>query len=172
MNIPKRTDSEVYRLGIDALITNFGPLGTSRFLNQIEQRTGNYTLERQKWLDNLPDIDTLIKQIRQVNEEVEAENKRIAKLKIYICRNEKPQVACIREIPDEDLYRLGLELLIDTLGLGGMSHFLRVCEPGTGTYAVDRYKHPELDKKIIKLSEHAREKKNKPRRDSIFAISL
>ena len=156
MNIPKRTDSEVYHLGIDVLITNFGSLGTSRFLNQIEPRTGNYTLERQKWQDNLPDIDTLIKQIRQVNEEVEVENKRIAKLKIYICRNEKPQAARVREIPDEDLYRLGLELLIDTLGLGGMSHFLRVCEPGTGAYAVDRYKHPKLDKKINKI-ERARE---------------
>ena len=160
MNIFKRTDSEVYRLGIDTLITHFGTFGTSRFLNQIKPRTGNYTLERQKWLDNLPDIDTLIKQIRQVNKEVEAENKRIAKLKIYICRNEKPQVARVREIPDEDLYRLGLELLIDTLGLGGMSHFLRVCEPGTGVYAVDRYEHPELDKKIDKI-ERARERERK-----------
>ena len=160
MNIPKRTDSEVYRLGIDALITNFGPLGASRFLSQIEPRTGNYTLEREKWIDNLPDIDTLIKQIRRVNEEVEAENKRIAKLKIYICRNEKPQVARVREISDEDLYRLGLELLIDTLGLGGMSHFLRVCEPGIGAYAVDRYKHPELDKEINKI-ERAREGEEK-----------
>ena len=144
MNIRKRTDSEVYRLGIDALITNLGTTGASRFLNQIEPRTGNYTLERHEWLDNLPDIDTLIEQIRQVNKEVEAENKRIAKLKTDICGNGKPQASRVREISDEDLYRLGLELLIDTLGLGGMSHFLRVCEPRTGVYAVDRYKNPEL----------------------------
>ena len=146
MNIRKRTDSEVYRLGIDALITNLGTTGASRFLNQIEPRTGNYTLERHEWLDNLPDIDTLIEQIRQVNKEVEAENKRIAKLKTDICGNGKPQASRVREISDEDLYRLGLELLIDTLGLGGMSHFLRVCEPGTGVYAVDRYENPELVK--------------------------
>ena len=144
MNIRKRTDSEVYRLGIDALITNLGTTGASRFLNQIEPRTGNYTLERHEWLDNLPDIDTLIEQIRQVNKEVEAENKRIAKLKTDICGNGKPQASRVREISDEDLYRLGLELLIDTLGLGEMSHFLRVCEPGIGVYAVDRYKNPEL----------------------------
>lgn len=160
MNILKKTDSEVYRLGIDALINNLGTTGASRFLSQIKPRTGNYTLERQEWLNNLPDIDTLVKQIRQANEEVEIENKRIAKLKIYICRNEKPQAARVREIPDEDLYRLGLELLIDTLGLGGVSHFLRVCEPGTGAYAVDRYKHPELDKEINKI-ERAREGKRK-----------
>ncbi len=144
MNIPKRTDSEVYQLGIDALINNLGTPGASRFLNQIKPRTGNYTLERQEWLNNLPDIDTLVKQIRQVNEEVEAENKRIAKLKADICGNGKPQATRVRKISDEDIYRIGLELLIDTLGLGGMSHFLRVCEPGTGVYAVDRYKNPTL----------------------------
>ena len=146
MKILKRTDNEVYHLGIDALINNLGPTGASRFLNQIEPRTGDYTLERHKWQDNLPDIDTLVKQIRQVNKEVEAENKRIAKLKIDICENGKPQATRIREISDEDLYRLGLDSLVDKLGPGGMSHFLRVCEPGTGVYAVDRYKNPELTK--------------------------
>lgn len=146
MKIPKRTDNEVYHLGIDALINNLGPTGASRFLNQIEPRTGNYTLERHKWLDNLPDIDTLVKQIQQVNKKVEAENKRIAKLKIDIRKNGKPQATRIREISDEDLYRLGLDSLVDKLGPGGMSHFLRVCEPGTGVYAVDRYKNPKLTK--------------------------
>ena len=146
MKILKRTDNEVYHLGIDALINNLGPTGASRFLNQIEPRTGDYTLERHKWQDNLPDIDTLVKQIRQVNKEVEAENKRIAKLKIDICENGKPQATRIREISDEDLYRLGLDSLVDKLGPGGMSHFLRVCEPGTGVYAVDRYKNPKLTK--------------------------
>ena len=146
MKILKRTDNEVYHLGIDALINNLGPTGASRFLNQIEPRTGDYTLERHKWQDNLPDIDTLVKQIRQVNKEVEAENKRIAKLKIDICENGKPPATRIREISDEDLYRLGLDSLVDKLGPGGMSHFLRVCEPGTGVYAVDRYKNPKLTK--------------------------
>ena len=142
--LKKRTDSEVYHLGIDALINNFGITGTSRFLNQIEPRTGNYTLERHKWLDTLPDIDTLVEQIRQVNKEVEIENQRIAKLKTDICGNGKPQIKRLQEISDEDLYRIGLDLLIETLGLGGMPHFLRVCEPRTGVYAVDRYKNPKL----------------------------
>ena len=142
--LKKRTDSEVYHLGIDALINNFGAAGTSRFLNQIEPRTGNYTLERHKWLDTLPDIDTLVEQIRQVNKKVEIENKRITKLKTDICGNGKPEIKRLQEISDEDLYRIGLDLLIETLGLGGMPHFLRVCEPGTGVYAVDRYKNPKL----------------------------
>ena len=146
MNILKRTDSEVYHLGIDALINNLGTAGASRFLNQIEPRTGNYTRERHKWLDQI-DRETGLMEIREIqkaNIELEAEHKRIAKLKTDICGNGKPQATRVREISDEDVYRLGLELLINTLGLGGMSHFLRVCEPGTGVYAVDRYENPEL----------------------------
>ena len=142
--LKKRTDSEVYHLGIDALINNFGTAGASRFLNQIEPRTGNYTLERHKWLDTLPDIDTLVEQIRQVNKEVEIENQRIAKLKADICGNGNPKIKRLEEISDEDLYRVGLDLLIEMLGLGSMSHFLRVCEPGTGVYAVDRYENSKL----------------------------
>ena len=153
MNILKMTDSEVYHLGIDVLINNLGTPGTSRFLNQIEPPTGNCTLERHKWLDNLPDIDTLAKQIRQAHEEAEVERNRISKLKTDICGDAKPQVTRFREIADEDLYRLGLELLVDTLGLGGMSRFLRLCEPQAGIYAVDRYKHPDLDKEINKIEQ-------------------
>lgn len=148
MNIPKRTDSEVYHLGVDALINNLGTTGASRFLNQIEPRTGNYTLERHEWLDKI-DRKTglaIIKEIQKANIEIETENKRIAKLKIDICENGKPQATRIREISDEDLYRLGLDSLVDKLGPGGMSHFLRVCEPGTGVYAVDQYKNPKLTK--------------------------
>lgn len=144
--LKKRTDSEVYHLGIDALISNFGTAGATRFLNQIEPRTGNYTLERHEWLDKI-DRKTgldLIKEIRKVNIEVEIENQRITKLKTDICGNGKPKINRLEEISDEDLYRVGLHLLIETLGLGSMSHFLRVCEPGTGVYAVDRYENPKL----------------------------
>ena len=144
MNILKMTDSEVYHLGIDTLLNKLGTIGTTRFLNQIQPRTGNYTLERYEWLDNLPDIDTLVEQIHQASKEAKAEQHRISKLKADISENGKPQATRIRETTNEDLYRLGLEFLVDKLGPGGMSHFLRVCEPGRGVYAVDRYKNPKL----------------------------
>ena len=148
-----RTDSEVYHLGIDALINNLGTTGASRFLNQIRPPAGNYTLERHKWLDNLPDIDTLAKQIRQVSKEFEAERIRISKLKADICENRKPQATFVQKITDDDLYRLGLELLIDKLGLGEMSRFLRLCAPGYGTYAVDRYKNSRLIEQTCKTKQ-------------------
>lgn len=146
MKILKKTDREIYRLGINTLINNLGTTGTSRFLNRIEPRTGNYTLERHKWLDRIDRETGLIeiREIQKVNREAAVERNRIFKLKSDICVNGKPQATRVREISDEDLYKIGLEVLSEKLGPGGMSHFLRVCEPGTGVYAVDQYKNPKL----------------------------
>lgn len=150
MNILKTTDSEVYHLGIDILINNLGTTGASRFLNQIEPRTGNYTLERHKWLDKIDrEIGLqMIRDMQKANAEIGAERKRISKLKTHIFKNGALQPIRVREIADDDLYRLGLEFLTDKLGPGGMSRFLRLCEPGRGVYAVDKHKNP-------KLTEHA-----------------
>lgn len=148
MNILKMTDSEVYNLGTEVLVAKLGNLGAFRFLSLIEPRTGNYTLERHEWLDNLPDIDTLIQQTRQASKELEAERSRISKLKTYISKNGTPQPKRIRELSDGDLYRLGLEFLVDKFGPGRMSHFLRICEPGRGIYAVDRYKNSKLTEQV------------------------
>ena len=141
------TDSELYKLGIEALTTKLGKVGASRFLtiNMLAPCTGDYSVERHKWLDDLPDIDTLVEQIHQANKEAEAEQNRISKLKTYISRNGKPLVTRIREISDEDLYKLGLEALVDKLSIAGMPRFIRLCAPGTGPYAIDKYKPPELD---------------------------
>ncbi len=91
-----------------------------------------------------------IAEIQKVNTEAEVKRKRISKLKTDICRNGKPQIRRVREIADDDLYRLGFELLTDELGLGGVSRFLRLCEPGRGIYAVDRYKNPKLIEQTCK----------------------
>ena len=145
MNILKMTDSEVYHLGIDTLLNKLGTIGTTRFLNQIQPRTGNYSVERHEWLDNLPDIDTLVEQIHQASKEAEAERHRTSKLKTYISRKGKPLATRIQAISDEDLYKLGFEALVDKLSIAGMPRFIRLCAPGTGPYAVDQGKRSELD---------------------------
>lgn len=151
MNILKMTDSEVYHLGIEVLLAKLSTTGASRFLNLIEPRTGNYTLERHKWLDKI-DRETglnVIRKIQKAHEEAKAERNRISKLKTDISKNGKPQPTRVQEIADIDLYRLGLEFLTDKLGPGGMSRFLRLCEPGSGIYAVDRYKNSKLNVSLI-----------------------
>ena len=162
MDVLKMTDDEVYQLGIEALANKLGIAGVPRFLKQIQPCTGNYTVERQEWQDNLPDIDTLVEQIRQANKEAEAERNRISKLKTYIFENGKPLATRIREISDEDLYTLGLEALVERLSIAGMPRFIRLCAPGTGPYAADNHKPPELDiAPIIQetKNEHPRNKK-------------
>lgn len=138
------TDNKIYHLGIDTLVKKLGTHGTIRFLTQIEPPTGDYTSKRHEWLDSLPDMDTLIDQIKQSSQEVEAERNRISKLKMDITRNGKYLKRRVQKIPDEDLYRLGLEFLTDELGPIGTFRFLRLCEPDRGAYAIHRHKHPEL----------------------------
>ena len=162
MNVLKMTDNEVYKLGIEALSGTLGSAGVSRFLKQIQPGTGDYSIERHEWLDNLPDIDTLVEQIRQANKEAAAEQTRISKLKTYISKNGKPQPMHVQEISDEDLYKLGLEALVDKLSIAGMPRFIRLCAPGTGPYAIDKYKPPKLDLGLTSQevkNEHAINKK-------------
>ena len=123
MNVLKMTDNEIYQLGIEALAGKLGTAGVSRFLKQIQPCTGDYSVERHKWLDDLPDIDTLVEQIHQASKEFEAERIRISKLKTYISRNGQPLATRIQEISDEDLYKLGLEALVDKLSIAGMPRF-------------------------------------------------
>lgn len=145
MSILKMTDSELYDLGVEALTTKLGKAGASCFLtiNMLAPCTGDYSVERHEWQDNLPDIDTLVEQIRQASKEEEIERKRISKLKTYISKNGKPLATRIRQISDEDLYKLGLEALVDRLSIAGMPRFIRLCAPGTGPYAADKHKPPE-----------------------------
>ncbi len=156
MNILKMTDSELYDLGVEALTTKLGKAGASRFLiiNMHAPCTGDYSVERHEWQDNLPDIDTLVEQIQQASKEEKIERNRISKLKTYISKNGKPLATRIQEISDEDLYTLGLEALVGRLSIAGMPRFIRLCAPGTGPYAADNHKLPELD--IVPITEEAK----------------
>ena len=146
MDVLKIADNEVYKLGIEALAGKLGVAGVSRFLKQIQPLlTSDYSIERHEWLDSLPDMDTLIEQIRQAGKDAEAERNRISKLKTYISKDGKPLATRIREISDEDLYKPGLEALVDKLSIAGMPRFIRLCAPGTGPYAIDKHKPLKLD---------------------------
>lgn len=145
MNIREMTDSELYRLGIEVLASKLGTVGVHRFLNLCQPCTGDYSVERHEWLDNLPDMDTLIEQIRQASKDAEAERNRISKLKTYISKNGKPLATRIQKISDEDLHKLGLEALVDKLSIAGMPRFIRLCSQETGIYAIEPHKLPGLD---------------------------
>ena len=62
------TDSEIHELGIQALREKLGHDGAIRFLLQLEKREGDYSVDRDQWL-NTPDVETLANQIREARDE-------------------------------------------------------------------------------------------------------
>lgn len=52
-NIKAMTQSELRRLGIEALVRSLGPVGMVRFMQQFETGKGDYTKERAKWIDKI-----------------------------------------------------------------------------------------------------------------------
>ena len=53
--------------GMEALARELGMVGMVRFLQQFETGHGDYSKDRQKWLDE-QDIDTILKRIREKRE--------------------------------------------------------------------------------------------------------
>lgn len=79
----------------------------------------------------------------------------------------------IRDMTDAEVYELGLEILLDTLGAAGRLRFLEQCQPCTGDYTAERHKSmdrtPDI-KGIVKRIQEKREQrqgspKNEPSKD-------
>lgn len=49
----RRTQDEIYRLGLQALRDRLGRAGMIRFLQQFETGQGDYARERRSWVDRL-----------------------------------------------------------------------------------------------------------------------
>ena len=66
MTIPTRPLHEISREGHAALVRVLGVTDAIRFLEQYTTGRGDYTAEREAWLENEP-MDTLIQHIRQAD---------------------------------------------------------------------------------------------------------
>ncbi len=64
MSTPTMTLEQIRVTGLAALMEKLGPEGMIRFLQQFETGTGDYTTERQQWIDQW-DMDTLIVKLRE-----------------------------------------------------------------------------------------------------------
>jgi hypothetical protein len=60
------TPTEIRRQGIAALRERLGVMGMIRFLQQLQVPTGDYTIDRRLWMDQLTldDISELVRQTR------------------------------------------------------------------------------------------------------------
>lgn len=63
MNTQTMTLDQIKKVGIDALIQYLGVVGMIRFLQQSETGWGDYTKDREKWLND-PDLNELFNAIK------------------------------------------------------------------------------------------------------------
>ncbi|GAB6182334.1 hypothetical protein [Thermodesulfovibrio hydrogeniphilus] len=63
MNRQYLTPTELKRLGIEALSKALGPIGMVRFIQQFEKGYGDYTKEREQWLEE-KEVEEVIKKIK------------------------------------------------------------------------------------------------------------
>lgn len=67
MNARAMTPMEIRQAGLEALAERLGATGMVRFLQQFEAGTGDYSVQRHEWLDNV-DVQTLAGRIRRRRE--------------------------------------------------------------------------------------------------------
>lgn len=63
MSAQSMTLEEIRQVGLEALVRELGPVGTVRFLQQFETGRGDYTVEREGWL-NSSNVQTVVREIR------------------------------------------------------------------------------------------------------------
>ena len=135
MNILKMTDEKVYELGIKVLTENLGLTGTTRFLYICKPQETDLSVAWQT-LSHLK-MEKIQKEIFQVYE-----------AKHPVSENE--HIQNLSTLPDMTLYKLGLDAILDELGLVGMARFIRIRKPSTIDYTAERHKWlDKLDKETI-----------------------
>lgn len=120
MNIFKMTEQEIYEAGIEILKEKLGP-AIDRFLPQCKPGKGNWSVDRHKWINREPDIQSLVKRIQQSREKA-AEEERLRRQRAAASHAE------ILKMTDFEIYEIGLGVLCDKLGPAGMNRFHRYCE--------------------------------------------
>ena len=144
MNILEMTDSEIYELGMKALMDKLGTTETQRFIRQCQPGTGDYSVDRHQLLADQPDIDTIAKRIGE-RSAAKADKERSRARRFAANQNE------IRKMTDLEIYEIGSRVLTKTLGVGGSMEFLRQCQELNGGYPLDRIENREEAEENIKF---------------------
>jgi hypothetical protein len=63
VDVSKMTLEEIREAGMQALIRELGPVGMIRFMQQFETGSGDYSVERHKWLDGMS-IEAIVEKMR------------------------------------------------------------------------------------------------------------
>lgn len=118
MNVLEMTDLEIYEAAITELTAQLGSAYTEQFLRQCKPNASDYAVERHKWLDDEPDIDTIVTRIRQ-REAEQKEEERIKAERVAAWRKG------LLELTDIEIYELALKILMDEFDLYGFIGFFQ-----------------------------------------------
>ena len=141
MNVPEMTNIEFFELGIETLLEKLGPTGVSRFLRQCEPGTGDYAVERHKWLDKI-DRETGIKEIKKIQNARKAgqsDRKFVSVAKTVLAGKGKLLPKKVQKLTDMELYELAIEILAEKLTPAGLIGFFLQCNPVTGDCSINRH---------------------------------
>jgi len=67
MQMQTMSPNQLRKAGLEALIKSLGPAGMARFIQQYDIGTGDYTKDRNNWLDNIG-LDEIILGINKVRD--------------------------------------------------------------------------------------------------------
>ena len=136
MNVQDMTDAEVYERGIEILLDRLGSAGLVQFLRQCKPCTGDYTAERQKWInDDTTDIKTIVKRIQEKRKRVVAEN--------VVPKS-------VEDMSDMEIYEFGLKAISLKLGPVGVVRFVHLFDADGYTHILERLKLPNINKPVPK----------------------
>ena len=144
MNILEMTDSEIYELGMKALIGKLGASKAQWFIRRRQPGTGDYSVDRHQLLADLPDIDTLAKRIQAREAARETEERARA-------RRFAASQSDIEKMTDIEIYEIGSRVLTQTLGVAGSLNFLRQCQELNGGYPSDKIENAAEAEENIKF---------------------
>ena len=131
MNANDMTDAEIYERGIEILLDRLGPAGLVQFLRQCKPCTGDYTAERQKWInDDTTDVKTIVKRIQE-------------KQKRVVAKNVNPK--SVDDMSDMEIYEFGLKAISLKLGPVGVVRFVHLFDADGYTHMLARFKLPHIN---------------------------
>ncbi|RKU20661.1 hypothetical protein C6503_05570 [Candidatus Poribacteria bacterium] len=136
MNVQDMTDAEVYELALDILFDKLGHAGLTQFLHHCKPCTGDYTAERQKWInDDTMDVKTIVKRVQERQELIAAEN---------------VSPKSVDDMSDIEIYEFGLKAISLKLGPIGIVRFVHLFDTDECTYALDQLKLPNANEHDLK----------------------
>ncbi len=144
MKIPEMTDKELYELGQKALADKLGADLVERFIHQCKPGEGDYSVDRHKLLANQGDIATIVERIQETRRAKKVEDRKRAE-RFNASQDD------IRKMTDIELFKIGLKVLVDTLGIAGYWRFLQQCQEINRGYPINHIQSKEDAEEEIAL---------------------